>query len=121
MRSGAQVDVCAGQRGEFGDPQAGLEGQGQQGVIAAPGRGGGVRGGQKCGGLGFGEVGDERAVEAFGWDGQDALDDGGVFGVVQGGESEQRVHCGQSGVSGTDTVAAFGLQMVEERPDQGRV
>ena len=36
----AEVDVGAGERGEFGDPQPGLHGEQQQGMVAAPGPGG---------------------------------------------------------------------------------
>jgi len=89
VRSGVQADVGAAERGEFGDPQAGLDGQDQQGVIAATGPGVSVRGGEKRGDLGLGEVGDQPAIEAFGGDRQDALDDCGVLGVAQRGEPEQ--------------------------------
>ena len=82
VRSDAEADVRAGQRGEFGDPQAGLDGQDQQGVIAAPGRGVGVGSGEQRRDLGFGEVGDQAAVEAFGWDRQDPLDHRGVLGML---------------------------------------
>jgi hypothetical protein len=71
--------------------------------------------------VGLGEVGDELAVEAFGWDGQDSLDDGRVLGVAQCGEAEQCVHGGQTGVSGADAVAALLFQVVQERAGQGRV
>ena len=37
--------------------------------------------------LGFGEERYERLVGALGWDGEDALDRGGVLGVPQGGLS----------------------------------
>jgi hypothetical protein len=88
VRAGAQADVGAGECGEFGNPKAGLDSQDQQGMIAAPGPGRGVWGGEKCGGLGFGEVGDEPAIEAFGRDCQDALDHGRVLWMAQGGEPE---------------------------------
>src|SRR5215472_11694740 len=35
VRSGTEVDVGAGERGELGDPQPGLDGEGEQGVVAA--------------------------------------------------------------------------------------
>jgi hypothetical protein len=43
VRAGAEVDVGAGERGELGDPQPGLDGQGEQGMIAAPHPAGPVR------------------------------------------------------------------------------
>ena len=35
VRAGAEVDVVAGQAGELGDPQSGLDGEQEQGVVAA--------------------------------------------------------------------------------------
>lgn len=55
MGADAQMDVRAQQRGEFGDAQAGLNGEGQQSVIALPGPGRAVWGGEQRGGLGLGE------------------------------------------------------------------
>jgi hypothetical protein len=86
-------------------------------MIAASGRSGGIRGGEQRGGLGLGEVGDQPAVEALGWDRQDARDHRRVLGVAQRGELEQRMHRGQSGVAGADAVAAVAFQVVEERAD----
>ena len=71
VRAGAQVDVADGQAGELGGAQPGLAGQHQQGVVAPPGPGGQVGGGQQGGDLVFGEVGDQGLVEALGRDGQD--------------------------------------------------
>ena len=56
--------------------------------------------GEQGGDLGFGEVGDDRAVEAFRWDRQDPLDDRGVVGAQQRGVPEQGVDGGQAGVAG---------------------
>jgi len=92
VRSGVQADVCAGERGEFGGPQAGLDGEDQQGVITAPGPAGSVRGGEERGAFGLGEVGDEPAVKSLGRDRQDALDDGCVLWVLEGREAEECVY-----------------------------
>ena len=44
VRAGAQVHVGAGERGELGDPQPGLDGHRQQGMVAAADPAGQVRG-----------------------------------------------------------------------------
>ena len=46
-----EVHVGAGEAGELGDPQPGLEGESEQGVIAAAHPTGPVRGGQQRPGL----------------------------------------------------------------------
>ena len=105
-------------RDELGDAKAGLDGERQQGAVAAAGSRGGVRGGEQRGGFGLGEVGDELALEPLGRDGSDPLDDGRALEVAQGREAEQCVDRGQPGVAGADAVAALVLQVVEERADQ---
>jgi hypothetical protein len=55
------------------------------------------QGGTLSGGLG--EVGDDRAVEAFGWYCQHSGDDGGVFRVAQRGVAEQGVDRGEAGIA----------------------
>src|SRR5260370_20261365 len=118
VRAGAQVGVADGQGDQLGGAQPGLAGQHQQGVVAPPGPGGAVGGGQQRGGLVFGEVGDQGAVAALGRDGQHPGDDRGVFGVAQRGVAEQRVDGGQAGVAGGGAVAAHGFQGGQERADQ---
>jgi hypothetical protein len=59
--------------------------------------------------VGVGQVGDQLLVDAFGWDGQDALDDGGVLRMGQGSEPEQGVHRRQAGVAGAHTVSPIVL------------
>jgi hypothetical protein len=46
------------------------------------------------------------------------LDQPGVLGVAQRGETEERVHGGQTGITGGHAVCSHLLQMLEERPDQ---
>ena len=69
-------------RGQFGDPQPGLDGEGEHGVVAPPGPGGLVAGGEQRVDLVVGEVGDQVAFGPLGRDGQHALDRGGVFGMA---------------------------------------
>ena len=47
VRAGGEGDVAAGQAGEFGDPQPGLDGQREHGVVASPGPGALVAGGEQ--------------------------------------------------------------------------
>ncbi len=119
--AGAEVDVAAGQGGEFGGPQPGLDGEGDPGVVTPPGAGGPVGGGQQRLGFGVGEEGDDRLVGPLGRDGQDAFDVGGVLGVAQRRVGEQGVDRGQPGVACGDAVAALVLEVVEERGDHRRV
>lgn len=87
-------------------------------MVPPSGPGGLVAGGEQRVDLGFGEVGDQRPVEAFGWDRQDPRNAGSVFGVCQGGELEQGVDRGEAGVAGADSVAALAFEVVEEGGDQ---
>ena len=83
-------------------------------MVAAADEGGAVGCGQE--GLDFGPVeeGDQRAVEALVGDGEDALDEGGVLGVTEGGEVEEGVDGGEAGVAGAGRVAANSLQVGQE-------
>ena len=87
VRPGAEVDVLAVQAGELGDPQAGLDGEQEQGVVAAAEPGGAVRGGEQRVDLVGGEVADDRPLAASGRDGQDLADHRGVLGCAAGRRS----------------------------------
>ena len=113
--------VLAGESGELGDPQSGLDGEREHGVIASSGPGGQVAGVQQRVDLGVGEVGDEVAFGSFGWDGEHALDGAGVFGVVQREVAEQGVDGGQAVVAGGGAVVAVAFEVIQERGDQRRV
>ena len=119
--AGAEVDVAAGQGGELGGPQPGLDREQDPGVVAAAGAGGPVRGGEQGLGLRTGEERDDRLVGPLGRDRQDPGDVGGVLGVAQRREAEQGVDRGQPGVAAADGVAPLALEVVEERADHGRV
>ena len=114
----AEVDVAAGQPGQLGDPQPGLGGEGEHRVVAPPGPGGLVRGGEQGVDLRFGEPGDEGPVEPLGRDGQDPGDRLGVLGVAQGRVGEHGADRGQAGVAGAGAVAAVVLEVVQEAADQ---
>ena len=85
---GAQMDVVADESGQFGDPQAGLDGQREQGVITATEPGAVVGRGQQCVDLLAGQEAHQFLLVAFGGDGQHPLDRLGVFGMLQGGVAE---------------------------------
>jgi len=93
----------------------------EQGVVASPGPGGLVRGGEERVGFGFGEKRHDGPVEAFLGNGEHLLDDRGVFGVQGRRVSVKRSDRCQSGVAGSGTVVPDRFEMVEERSDQDGV
>ena len=109
------------QAGELGYPQAGLDGEQEQGVVAAAVPGLPVGGGEQGVDLVRGEVADDGPLAAPGRDGQDLADHGGVLGGPRGGVPEQRVDRGQAGVAGGAAVAPLVFQVLQERADQGGV
>jgi len=115
--AGVEVDVLHFQSGQFGDPQPGLGGEEEKGVVSAAERCGPVRCGQQGRGLIVVQVSNDGAVAAFRGDRQDSFDQGGMFGGVQGGVPEQCPDRGQPRISGGDTVVALGFQVGQERAD----
>jgi len=119
--AGGEGDVLAGEPGEFGDPQPGLDGQREDGMVAPSGPCGQFAGVEQRVDLGLGEVGDEVALGSLGRDGEHALDGAGVLGVLQGKVAEQRVDRSQPVIASGGAVAPLALEMVQERADQRRV
>ena len=107
--------------GQFGDPQAGLDGQQQQRAVAAAFPAAAVGRVEEGVDLGCGEKRDQLLVEPFGRDGQHPLDELGVLGVTQGRVGEQRADRGQAQVAGARAVVPVVFEVVEERRDQVRV
>ena len=60
-------------------------------------------------------------VEALGRDGEYPGDEGGVLGMAQGREPEQRVNGRQAGVAALGAVASSAYEVVQERADGGGV
>ena len=118
VRAGAQVRVLAGEAGEFRYPQSGLDGEQEQGVVAAAVPGLPVGGGEQRVCFLGGEVADDGALAAAGRDGQDLADHGGVLGCPRGRVAEQGVDRGQPGVAGGAAVPALFFQVLQERADQ---
>ena len=114
VRFAAEVDVAAGQLGEFGDGQARAQGEQEQCAVAPAGPGPRAGGVEQRLRLVVGEEADHGGAGALAGDGQDALDGRGVFGCLPGGVAEQRADGGQAGVAGARAVAAFGFQVVQE-------
>jgi hypothetical protein len=115
------MNVAAGQGGELGGPQPGLDGEQDPGVVAASGAGGPVRDGEQGLGLRTGEERDDRLVSPLGRDRQDPGDVGSVLGMAQRREAEQGVDRGQPGVTAADGVAPIVFEVVQERADHRRV
>jgi hypothetical protein len=121
VRPGLDPDVSAGQAGELGDPQPGLDGEREHGVVAPAGPGFLVAGSQERVGLVRGEVGDVGAVAALARDGQDPLDQRPVLGMAQGRIGEEGADRREPGVAGPGAVPAAVLQVLQERGDRRRV
>ena len=121
VRSGAEVRVLAGEAGELRYPQPGLDGEQEQGVVAAAVPGLPVGGGEQRVCFLRGEVADDGALAAPGRDGQDLADGGGVLRCPRGRVAEQGVDRGQPGVPGGAAVSPLFFQVLQELPDQGRV
>jgi len=121
VRAVVEGDVCVAQAGELGHAQPSLDREQQQGVVAATEPGAAIGCREQRVDLCLGEERHDRSVGAFGLDRDHARDQLGVFGVSQRGEAKQRVHRREPRVAGARTVAAVGLEVFEEREDQGRV
>ncbi len=102
------------QAGQLRDPQAGLECQRQQRIVAPTSPAGAVGCSQQCLRLGPGEEADEALVGTFAGDGEDPGDHASVLRATWRRVGEQRVHRGQAQVAGGDTVGAFVLEVVQE-------
>jgi hypothetical protein len=117
VRPGLDPDAVAGQAGELGDSQAGLDGEGEHGVVAPAGPVRLVAGGQERVSLVRGEVGDAGAVAALAGDGQDPLDQRAVPGMAQRRIGEEGMDGRETGVAGPGAVAPFVLEVLQERGD----
>ena len=118
--AGAEVDVAAVQAGELGDAQPGLDGEQQQGVVAAadPRCAGRVRRAARRSPARVRKRDDRRGRSVSAGSPARAAMSGGVLGVAQGGVAEQRADRGQADVAGPGAVVPLGLEVVEERRDQ---
>jgi hypothetical protein len=119
--AGPEVQVVDAQAGQLGHPQSGLDGEGEQGVVASAEPGATIGRGQQRVGLGCAQVVHDGPVAALGRNRQHPLDHRGIVGGVQRGVAKQRPDRGQPGVAGAHAVAPLGLQVGQERHDQGGV
>ena len=119
--AGAEVDVADAQAGELGDAHAGLDHEHQQRVVAAAEPGGRVGRGEQRLDLVEIEVGDGVALVALGRDRHHPRDRVGVLGMLERGETVERVDRPEPRVAGPGAVAPVLFEMGEERADQRRV
>ena len=115
--SRSEVGVAASQADEFGESQSGLGRHEEQAVVASAGPAAQVGRGDHGVDLGLGQERDHRRFAALGWDGEDAGDELGVFGVAIGGEAVEGVDGGEAGVARADAVVTVMFEMVEEPAD----
>ena len=116
-----ELNVGDGERCGFCDPEPGLGHEDEDCVVASPVPGAGVGGVEERFGFGSGEKRDGGPVGPFLWDGKDALDQLGVFGVLVGGVFVERSDRCEAGVAGAGAVVSFGFEVVEKPSDEGGV
>ena len=102
-------------------PKARLDGEAEQRRVAPPRPGRPIRRGQQGVDFRLGQESHESPLEAFRRNGENALDDGGMFGMPKGRIAEQGPDRGKPRVTGAHAVVSVVLQVVEEGADQGRV
>jgi hypothetical protein len=115
MRGATELHVGGVERGHLRGAQPGLDREQQEGVVASAGPGGAVRRAKERIDLVVVEECHERAIGAFGRDRQHALDVVDVLGVSERGVAVERVDRREPCVAGSGAVAAFGLEVIEER------
>jgi hypothetical protein len=120
-RAGPEPDVLAVQAGEFGDAQAGLDGQQHQVTVSPPFPASLIGRGEQRVDLGGGQERHDPLVAAFGGNREHALDEQCMLGMAQRGVGEQRADRGQPQVPGPGAVAPLVFEMVQERRDGGGV
>jgi hypothetical protein len=96
------------------DAGAGVVGGGEHDRVAVSAPGAAVRGCEDGGDLVWGQVSEDRLVQALGGDREDPLGDRHGGRVAEAGVVHEGVDRGQSGVAGADAVAAAGLEVVQE-------
>lgn len=69
----------------------------------------------------FGQEGDEPSVETLAWNGEHALDYGGMLWMSQRCVPEQRTDGRKSSVAGARTIFPLLLKIVEEGADERRI
>src|SRR5262249_24597839 len=111
VRPSPEVDVLTLQAGELGDPQAGLDVEQEQGMVAASVPGLAARGRDQRVDLLGSEVADDRPVAPPWRDRQDLADGGGVLRSPRGCVLKQGVDCCQAGVAGGAAVAPLVFQV----------
>ena len=119
MGAVAEGDVLALEADEFGDAQAGLDGDEEERAVASAEPGGWVGAGEQGFGFVLGEVLDVVVVVAFAGDREDALAVEEVPGVAEGDVAVEGVDRCQAGVAAAGAVAALVFEVVEEVAEEG--
>ena len=121
MGAVADDDVLAPQPNELRDSEPGLDGDQKEGSVSTPDPCRWIRSGEQSLDLCPVEELDGLALEALAGHRQDTLADEGVGGFRQRHVTEEGMDRGQAGVAGPSTVAAVGLDVLEELADEGRI
>ena len=108
--AGAELYVAYVQAGQLGDPETGLDGQVQQGVVSSPGPAVPVGSVEQSVRLVVVEVADVLAFTALGGNVEHPGDEPGVFGVAERGVAVERADGRQAGVAGADAVVALAVR-----------
>ena len=118
MRPSSEHHVPAAECDHLGDPQARLEHEEQEGVVAPPRPSRPVGAPKERLDLLEREERDDCLLESLLGDGEHTLDDGRRGRLPKGGEAEQGVNRHEARVAGADAVPPVLLEMLEERPDE---
>jgi hypothetical protein len=118
VRAGAQHDVADSKTRDLRDAQAGLEGKGEQGVIASPYPGRPVGRCEQGVDLGSDEERHDPAGGALLGDGKDLGDERGVARFPIGGEAVKGADSGQPGVAAAHAVVPLVFKVLQEGSDQ---
>lgn len=111
-------DVRSGEPGELGDPQPGLDREGEHGVVAPSGPGAFVAGAEQRVDLFFDEVGEQVSLGPLRRDREHALDRRGVLGMLEGDVGEERMDRREAVVACCHAVVPVALEVLQERGDE---
>jgi hypothetical protein len=121
MRAASEHYVLAAKRNQFRDPQARLNGDEQEGAVAAANPGGGIRSRkERLDFLGRQKL-DEPALESLARNREHPLAQQCMCGLGQSHVVEEAVDGRQPCVAGASAIAALPLEVVEELGHERRV
>ena len=118
---GAEMDGVPVETDQFGEAQAGLNREQQQGVVAAAEPRRTIGHAKDCLDFGAGQEANLPLVVALAWDREHTLDEGAVSGLLEGHEVEEGADGGQTQVTRPYPGASFRFEIGQERADKWRV